>query len=252
MGLFELLFAVLKPSNTVFLIALGGFLALLWGWRRLGLSMTGAALALWAMMAYLPLGRVLMMPLEARFPAQSVSALDGIVLLGGFLDTVDVDPLSVTLGDAGERLVATAILAHRFGDAKIFISDVAEAATAAAMLAELGVDPKRIAVEGRATSTAENARYGREVFAPRPDGAYALVTSAWHMPRAVGVFRVAGWPEMVPVPVDPVVPPEGVWSDLPLRAAKGLAEMDWAAREWLALISYRLSGRTDALLPAPR
>jgi hypothetical protein len=30
-----------------------------------------------------------------------------------------------------------------------------------------------------------------------------------------------------------------------------LGQFEWGFREWLGLVSYRLMGRTDALLPAP-
>jgi hypothetical protein len=34
-------------------------------------------------------------------------------------------------------------------------------------------------------------------------------------------------------------------------AVDGLARTDMGLREWMGLVAYRLSGRTDALLPGP-
>ena len=79
-----------------------------------------------------------------------------------------------------------------------------------------------------------------------------LVTSAWHMPRSVGVFRKAGF-EVVPFPVDYLSDNE--WEDYVrpyLRAPRGLGIADNAFKEWVGLVAYRLAGYTDELFPGPR
>ncbi|RAH97834.1 hypothetical protein DLJ53_28800 [Acuticoccus sediminis] len=250
MGPFEDAFALLKPSNAVYIAALAGFVLMFWR-RGLGMTVTGVALVLWGAIAYLPIGRLMTEPLETRFERRNVDRIDGIVLLGGFLGRVEPDPLWTELGRHGGRLVATALLARRFPDAQILITDISEAKSAAAVLIELGVDEDRIMTETRATSTWENARYSYEMMRPDPDKVYALVTSASHMPRSVGVFRTAGWPEMVPVPTDRMSAPWSVWHGVPLDAEDGFADFDWAMREWLALVSYRIMGRTGSLVPGP-
>ncbi len=249
MGLFETAYALLKPSNAVYLAALVGFLLLFWR-RRAGMLLLGLALALWGAIAYLPLGRLMTAPLEARFERRPPEAIDGIVLLGGFLERTDDEPLWVELGWSGERLLATAILATRFPDVPILITGVSEAQAAAAVLVDLGVDPSRIIIEDRARSTWDNARYSHALMQPESGERHALVTSASHMPRSIGVFRTAGWPEMVPVPTGRAAP-ELTSDDVPLDAGTGFAEFDWAVREWLSLISYRIMGRTAELLPGP-
>ena len=85
---------------------------------------------------------------------------------------------------------------------------------------------------------------------PRPDERWLLVTSAWHMPRAVGVFRQAGFP-VTAYPVDfrtggraNVLRPFATLSE-------GLRRLDVAAKEWAGLVGYRLTGRTGELFPRP-
>jgi uncharacterized SAM-binding protein YcdF (DUF218 family) len=75
------------------------------------------------------------------------------------------------------------------------------------------------------------------------------VTSAFHMPRAVGLFRKAGF-AVEPYPVDWRVG-EGADVFALSQAASGLARIDTAMREWMGLLAYRLVGRTDALFPGP-
>lgn len=69
------------------------------------------------------------------------------------------------------------------------------------------------------------------------------------MPRAVGVFRAAGF-DVTAYPVD--YRTRG-WGDA-LRPfdsiPAGLARLDRAAKEWIGLLAYALTGRTNALFPA--
>jgi uncharacterized SAM-binding protein YcdF (DUF218 family) len=75
------------------------------------------------------------------------------------------------------------------------------------------------------------------------------VTSAFHMPRSVGVFRKAGW-SVLPYPVDYRVAP--IHLRRPgLELESGLKQAQLALHEWVGLVAYRLMGRTDSLYPAP-
>lgn len=250
MSLLETAYVVVKPSNAIYLMLIAGLLVSLWR-RWTGAGIIAFGLLLWGAAAYLPLGQALMAPLEGRFERPQVPPLDGILLLGGFVKDGGDDAIGTRLGDAGERLLAAAILAHQHPEADIIVTDNSEAGRAVAVLAALGVARERILTETRATSTWENARYAKTLANPQPAGTYALVTSAFHMPRAVGTFRAAGWPEPVPVPVDRRSGPDGLWAHVPQEATSGLSTTDAAVREWVSLFAYRLAGRTAALLPSP-
>jgi uncharacterized SAM-binding protein YcdF (DUF218 family) len=106
-------------------------------------------------------------------------------------------------------------------------------------------------MERQARNTKENAGFSRDIAKPKRGERWLLVTSAFHMPRSVGLFRKTGF-EVEAYPVDWKV---GTREDL-LRyfivANNGLELVDIGAREWLGLIAYRLAGSTDALLPGPQ
>ena len=54
--------------------------------------------------------------------------------------------------------------------------------------------------EDKSRNTVENALFARQIAMPKPGDRWLLVTSAYHMPRAIGVFRHAGFPvEAYPV-----------------------------------------------------
>jgi uncharacterized SAM-binding protein YcdF (DUF218 family) len=122
-----------------------------------------------------------------------------------------------------------------------------QAETSAEILRQGGVEPERILLENRSRNTAENAA---NALTLRPEGTEAgpwiLVTSAWHMPRSVGTFCAAGWEGIVPWPTDY----RGNRSGLGWRFARNLEELNFAAKEWVGLLGYRVTGRTDALFPA--
>jgi uncharacterized SAM-binding protein YcdF (DUF218 family) len=77
-----------------------------------------------------------------------------------------------------------------------------------------------------------------------------LVTSAFHMPRAMGVFRVAGF-DVVAWPVDYRTTGAGDATRSTGSIGEGTTHVDLGFKELIGLIVYRLRGWTDAFWPAP-
>lgn len=253
---------LLLPGN--FLIGLGllGAILLLTRFARAGRRLMAAALVLLAICAYSPLANFLLYPLESRFPKWDGSRgePDGIIVLGGPLDA-DLSAahgVSVISG-AADRLVSAATLAHRYPKARLVYSggspnlisnDAREADYATALFQGLGIAKSRLTMERQSRNTRENAEFSRQIVMPKPGERWLLVTSAYHMPRSIGLFRKAGFP-VEAYPVDWRV---GTREDLFkyfVVANDGLQLVDTGVREWLGLIAYRVAGGTDALLPAP-
>jgi uncharacterized SAM-binding protein YcdF (DUF218 family) len=164
------------------------------------------------------------------------------------------------LNESAERVTAVAALARRFpqariiysgGDASLLGNAPVEANFALPLFETFGIPRRRIELEGRSRNTQENAVFSKELAKPQPGERWLLVTSAHHMPRSVGCFRRAGF-EVEPYPVDwrtrgapDLLHPFG-------SLAGGLARTDAAAREWVGLFAYWLTGRTSELFPGPR
>ena len=152
------------------------------------------------------------------------------------------------------------VLARRFPQARLVLSGgegalvatgLSEAAAMRDFFLAQGLAPERLVVEARSRNTWENAILSLEVAQPRPGETWLLVTSAWHMPRAVGCFRRAGW-TLLPYPVDyRTQPPHGFGLGLGLALAERLSLLTPIAKEWAGLVVYWALGRTDALLPGP-
>jgi uncharacterized SAM-binding protein YcdF (DUF218 family) len=135
------------------------------------------------------------------------------------------------------------------GEGTLLPGGMPEAAAARALLERLGVPPGRVLLEDRSRDTWENAAFSRPIANPHPGETWLLVTSAMHMPRAVGVFRAAGWP-VVAWPVGYETSVNVAVAALASLAGKDKVLED-AGHEWLGLVVYRLEGRTDRLLPSP-
>jgi uncharacterized SAM-binding protein YcdF (DUF218 family) len=114
----------------------------------------------------------------------------------------------------------------------------------------LGIDRSRLIIERTSRNTLENAEFSKALADPKPGERWLLVTSAFHMPRAVGLFRKAGFP-VEPYPVDWRTGGTSSLLSFDTTATDGLSRTDIAVREWIGLIVYRLTGKTDDLLPAP-
>lgn len=257
MGAGELLFFVLKPSNALALLLVAGLLVLPWR-RRLGLAAVTLSAVLFVVLGLLPVGKAALALLETRFAlVEPAEPPDGIVVLGGYISpSITGSKIDLPLNEHADRLTTAASLALRYPQAKLILSDggdpVPGATLSGTFLRSIGLAPERIVTETASRSTLDNAVMTRDVVAPAADGRYILVTSAFHMPRAVGAFRAAGWPEPIPWPVDYRSDGRPFWLGFTGSVADGLRFTDLAAREYLALLQYRLMGWTDALLPAPR
>lgn len=258
----KVIWPLATPSNLLALgVVLGGLLTLT-SWRRAGRRLLGAAIMAVILVMLLPVGAWLAWPLEHRFaaPEPLPARVDGIVVLGGGVTETKVPALGgAQLREAADRLSALVILARRYPAARIIYAGgnatlgggPREADAAAALLAEMGLLTLQMQFERESRNTHENAVLTYALAQPRAGETWLLVTSALHMPRAMGVFRAQGW-DPLPVPVD--FRGDGRLRLLqPAESLGGrLAEIDRAAREWAGLLAYRILGSSDALFPAPK
>ncbi len=262
MFLFSKVFLTLiNPGVWVLiLLALGG--GLLWTrWRRAGRILLSGTILFLLTISVLPIGEGLLATLEDRFPpVRSLKPpVDGIIVLGGAVQQFITRQRGQTaLNKHAERMTEFVGLANRFpaarlaytgGSASVFGQGVKETEAARLFFERIGLDPARVSYEGRSRNTYESALFSHRLLRPRAGERWVLVTSATHMPRAIGTFRKAGW-DVLPYPVDyQTMGVEHLDLYFNLRAA--LNDLQLALHEWLGLIAYRVLGRTDTLFPAP-
>jgi uncharacterized SAM-binding protein YcdF (DUF218 family) len=231
-----------------------------------GRIVTGARLSIGAIVALMIIGLtgvgdLLYLPLESRFPRADLTGqrITGIIVLGGGEDDSGEDRELMSLNDAGERLTEAAALARRLPEAKLVwsggagllsVRQDAAGRQARRLWESLGIEPHRVVLETRSKTTHENAAESFRLLKPQPGDRFALVTSAWHMPRAIGCFRAAGF-DVVAWPADyrtsGGVNPFFLGPSIPY----GLVRFDTIVKEYVGLLAYRLTGLITDIWPGP-
>jgi uncharacterized SAM-binding protein YcdF (DUF218 family) len=264
----KLLWFLLQPSTLIALLIAYGAILIWTGWARWGRRFVTVGAIFLLVAGLSPLGNALILPLENRFPRANLDQPPpptGFIVLGGALDRlVGSARKAPTLNEAGERMVETVMLARKFpeakiaftgGDAGILYPSDSETTGAATMLTDMGVAPDRLILEAAARDTYENAVYLKteldRLGLLGPGKRWVLITSAYHMPRAIASFRQAGF-EVEAWPVDYRTRGRADLTRPFDKVSEGLRRVDVAAREWVGLLAYRLAGRSNAILPAPK
>ena len=256
--------AILKLLSTIFISAdqVGVFVLVLLALRgaRLRRPLRPRVMVLCllplVLIHWTPLGRWTAAYLEGRFapPArfpQVPGDPTGLIFLGGsFITSDSEDRGEVVYNLAAPRLFESLALARQAPHARIvFTGTPVEAALARRVIAEQGIDLARVTFEAESANTRDNAWKTRDLIQPKPDERWILVTSALHLPRAVGLFRGAGW-TVTPYPVHHVTGGSPAWRDW-LGVLHATNPVLWraAAHEIAGLVYHWLVGETPELIP---
>lgn len=247
-ALFVLQHLLLPPGIFVAVLLL---LSLRWATRKQwepGLLSLFLAAALYAL-SIAPVADRLIAGLEGRYAIPARPEGDSIVLLGGGVSgqVADLTGAGFPLEGMLPRLVTAVRLQRQLGvpvvvsGGKVFDSLDAEAPIVARILSDLGVPREKILEEGKSRNTVENALRTMEILESKGLRRSLLVTSAYHMPRAVTAFEKAG------VPVTPVPAGFRTWKGKRylwfswFPSASALLTSTNALREYLGLLYCRFA-----------
>ena len=191
----------MPPASMAVGLVLGGVLAMV-GLRRFGKLVIALAIAETLVMSFPPVADALLEPLQDKARAAAAEGpsccYDAIVVLGGGI-TPAAPPflMEPDLSDGADRVWYAAQLYHRGVARRIVVSGgsfveqrggpaTSEAEAMRRFLIDLGVPLEAIVSEGNSLNTLENIRNVRQMVGEAP---VALVTSAYHMPRALKIAR---------------------------------------------------------------
>ena len=259
---------VLDPTVLVFCLLILAWLLSLTPWRRPVRRLLFLSVLILGLIYVGPLPALLSQPLANRFPPADYEAFpnpDLIVVLGGM---TRAEPLQEpgsrhpSFTRRSERFLMGLELARQFPNAKLVFTgwsgpeagvEGAEATRLAGLAQVLGIPAGQILIDPLAQTTADHPVQLERNPEIGPDPALTtyIVTSAVHMPRAMGVFRAAGWSNVHAVPTDYPFPPETSWFSRQQPAGKKMTITQDALVEWFGLMAYRQQGLTDQLLPSP-
>jgi uncharacterized SAM-binding protein YcdF (DUF218 family) len=243
-----------QPLAWVALLLLGALIGL-HRRKRWGLRLAWAALAVLIVQGWEPLPDALIRQLEARHPEAALgtplTGYVGVVVLGGALEPAHVwqGHGQPALNEAAERMTAALPLLQKTpglrllftgGDGELFAGNLTEAQRAARFFSRMGVTPERLLLESASRTTFENAVFSARLPGVDPRQPWLLLTSAWHMPRAMAAFRKAGW-NVTPYPVDYRTGNATPWTEYSL--VEGARKWHLLLHELVGLLIYRLTGR---------
>ena len=187
-------------------IGLVAALMLLAAWKK---TRWAALLACFALLAASTgvVGNALLRLLEESYPARSIGSLpeaDAVLVLGGIMSPAKDAGFVPEWSEAVERFNAGVEITRRDkARVLLFTGDTrgSEGTALQREALERGVPRERTAVIGAVGNTADEAAQLKKYAAQHGLKRVVLVTSAWHLPRAMRQFKGAGV-ELIPFPVD--------------------------------------------------
>ncbi|MEQ8658362.1 MAG: YdcF family protein [Hyphomicrobiales bacterium] len=265
----KLLAVLVRPDFWLWL----GLLSALWaswrGWRKIAMWVLVSLVLAVTLVGFVPVGQVWLAPLEGRFTTNPdfSGAPSAIIVLGGGEDPRTSAAWNAqNINSAGDRILHTIRRANDFPNIPVLFTGGAFNATGdpllegnaervGGMLEASGIRPERLHIGAIARTTAEHpadiaAFLEDQGLEPTAEAPILLITSAFHMPRAMGVVCAAGFVHVVADPTDHRTVPGARWQDTIRWAYAGnLSNLQLAIREWAGLVAYQRAGHTDALLP---
>lgn len=181
--------------------------------------------------------------------ASTVEAQQGVIVLGGAVGHPDsfLAHGQVPLGEAAERMTVPVGLMRKHphlqlifsgGEGRLLTTGTTESVLAQAFYEEQGLDMRRVTFEDGSRTTRENAQQVAQLLGKACAEPWLLVTSAWHMPRALAEFEAVGC-AVTPYPVDFRTGASTAWTEYSL--AYSLVRWQVALHEWLGIAAYRLT-----------
>lgn len=260
--LFSKIFWVLvQPLNALCLLGIVGYGASrINRWTDAGQKMMNTALLGILIFGVFPLGPIVMSYLERPFsnPVQLPEKIDGLVLLGGaFEPALSEQAGHIVLNAQASRVTCFLELAKRYPKATLVFSggtgdilnpEATEAQDAKAFFSLTGLQGRRIIYEDKSRNTFENAVYTKSLVKPKNGENWVLVTSAYHMPRALGVFTQQGWGDILPYGCDPKTRGTfGLFGRIP-NVTSNFGILNLALKEYMGTIVYYVTGKTAFIL----
>ena len=250
----KIIWAVLDPANLIALLFAAGLMAGALRFRKTGAGLLLSSFLILLVCGVLPLGQSALYFLETRImrPASLPDRIDGILVLGGAVETAKSERSGQTeLNEGAERLTTAIALSRQYPDAKIVFSGGnnalrratrSEGRDTAVFLAGMGVDNPNVIYEKNSRNTYENIKNSYQLVKPSPGENWLLVTSAFHQKRSLAIAAKQGW-GLIPYPVD--YRSQGRYLFLPSRldVLDNLYSSRLFLREMVGIAAYKMTGK---------
>lgn len=220
--------------------------------HRSGVWLLRIGMTLFLSIGCLPIGHNIIVRLENTYPVPELpKKIDGIIVLGGAIElSQSVARQEPQLNVHANRVTSFIALSHSYPQAKLLFtggsgsliqSSSGESEQFHILLKKLNFNDKRVIYEGQSRNTYENMKNSYALVHPQAGENWVLITSAYHLPRAVGVFYSADWP-VIPYPAGYLTGGDYIWWPT-LDVLGGFYKFQVALRELVGIIAYTLTER---------
>ena len=254
----KILWLIVNPFNIFIFITLFTMFLYLINFRRISLIIYLINFIFIALISFLPIGSYLTYIIEKEFHTNTKipERVDGILILGGATNPLlfkEFDQIS--LNGSAERLVESVMIIRKFEKAKVIFSggsgivnrsDLGHSQVVKLFYKKMGVDINKIFFEDKSRNTHENIIYSKKIAKPKKNENWLLITSAFHMKRALLIAEKNNW-KFIPYAVDFKNIKEFKLTPN-LNLLSNLNSFQSGLHEWLGLVSYYLMGRTEKFL----
>jgi uncharacterized SAM-binding protein YcdF (DUF218 family) len=257
----KLLWNIASPAGLISIAALTALIAQVFNRTALFDRLVKTLLFFIVLLTFIPVGNIMMHTLETRFPTNPVlpKKLDGIIVLGGALNPGMTQHWNqLETNQYNERLLYFAWLAKEYpkasliftgGNASMDRGKPTEANSLSAFLNLYNIKADRILFEDQSRTTYENALYSSKlILENKIEGKWLLITSAFHMPRAIGAFCAQAI-DAISFPVDHQTNSGRLLPGFQFDFLGNLQILSQAIHEWLGLLAYFLTSKTHQIIP---
>lgn len=257
---------IIQPSNFLFIIMASAYILYQISdsaskTKRISQRILTTTIVILAFIGFTNLSYWLYFPLESRFDnyknQTDKGPYSGIIVLAGSektsLSTFHSQPI---LSNDSERLIAAVALARIFPTLPMIHSgrggwinadewsqnDVAER-----FFIQMEIKSSQIRYDRSSYNTSSNAIEAKKLILSGENEKWFLITSAFHMPRSVGAFQKAGIHiQPYPVAYKSLLKYTDFFN---FNVSENLLAFDLAIHEYIGLIAYYITGRSNDLFP---
>lgn len=257
----KILWFLIMPFNIIIVVLLSGWLLLFTRSQGLGKKLIAAGLLLifFCGLDFMPYFLTHWIENKVQ-PGSIPDEIDGIIVLVGMVDMKACRPGMVELTEKSDRIIESIILAKKYPKTKLIITGGSgsldqdqryrEADYLEKLAVSLGITKDRLIIERDSKNTFEHAVAMKKLLPA--NGKWVLITSAFHMPRALGCFNKAGV-KVIPHPVDyktPVKPLNNYTLFAFLPKLENMINFNISFHELVGLVSFKFMGYTDSIFPS--
>ncbi len=254
----KILWLIVNPFNIFIFITIITIFLYFISFRRLSLIIFLINFIFITFISIFPIGNYLTYNIEKEFHSniKIPERVDGILILGGATNPLLFKEFGqISLNGSAERLVESVMIIRKFEKAKVIFSggsgninrtDLGHSQVAKLFYKKMGVDINKIFFEDKSRNTHENIIYSKKIAKPKKNENWLLITSAFHMKRALLIAEKNNW-KFIPYAVDFKNIKEFKLTPN-LNLLSNLNSFQSGLHEWLGLVSYYLMGRTEKFL----